>query len=88
MLALFGLRQTELIIILVVVFILFGHRLPGVMRSLGRGMMDWPMDGIYEHRRWRRQPSPSTLDMWVIGGGILLMLAVFAVVIGQVLLRR
>jgi sec-independent protein translocase protein TatA len=30
-----------LIIILVVIFILFGHRLPSVMRSLGRGVVEF-----------------------------------------------
>ena len=84
----FGIGQTELIIILVVLFILFGHRLPSVMRSLGQGLMNFPPDNIYDQRRWPREPSASTLDMWVIGGGILLMLAIFSVVLGQVLLRR
>lgn len=37
----FGVGQTELIIILVVIFILFGHRLPSVMRSLGRGVVEF-----------------------------------------------
>jgi len=82
----FGIGQTEFIIILVVIFILFGHRLPSVMRSLGRGLMNFPPDSIYDQRL--RKPSASTLDMWVIGGGIFLMLAIFAVVLGQVLLRR
>ena len=82
----FGIGQTELIIILVVIFILFGHQLPSVMRSLGRGVMGFPPDSIYVQRP--REPSASTLDMWVIGGGILLILTIFAVVFGQVLLRR
>ena len=38
MLGFMGIGQTELIIILVVIFILFGHRLPSVMRSLGSGI--------------------------------------------------
>jgi sec-independent protein translocase protein TatA len=37
----FGIGHTELIIILVVIFILFGHRLPSVMRSLGRGVVEF-----------------------------------------------
>jgi sec-independent protein translocase protein TatA len=37
----FGIGQTELIIVLVVIFILFGHRLPSVMRSLGRGVVEF-----------------------------------------------
>jgi hypothetical protein len=83
-----GLGQTELIILLVVLFILFGHRLPSVMRSLGRGMMNFPPDSIYDQRRCPREPSANKLDMYVIGGGILLMLAIVAFVFGQVLLRR
>ena len=37
----FGIGQWEVIIILVVIFILFGHRLPSVMRSLGRGVVEF-----------------------------------------------
>ena len=37
----FGIGQTELIIVLVVIFILFGHRLPSIMRSLGRGVVEF-----------------------------------------------
>ena len=39
--AFFGVGQTELIILLVVIVILFGHRLPSVMRSLGRGVTEF-----------------------------------------------
>jgi sec-independent protein translocase protein TatA len=50
MLAFMGIGQWELIIILVVIFILFGHRLPSVMRSLGRGVVEFKegMAGIPE----------------------------------------
>jgi sec-independent protein translocase protein TatA len=46
----FGIGHTELIIILVVIFILFGHRLPSVMRSLGRGVVEFKqgMSGVTE----------------------------------------
>jgi len=37
----FGIGQWEVIIILVVIFILFGHRLPSVMRSLGQGVVEF-----------------------------------------------
>lgn len=37
----FGIGQWELIIILVVIFLLFGNRLPSVMRSLGRGVVEF-----------------------------------------------
>ena len=44
----FGIGHWELIVILVVIFILFGHRLPSVMRSLGRGVVEFKqgMSGI------------------------------------------
>jgi len=35
-----GIGPTEVIVLLVVLFILFGHRLPSVMRLLGRGVAD------------------------------------------------
>jgi sec-independent protein translocase protein TatA len=46
----FGIGHTELIIVLVVIFILFGHRLPSVMRSLGRGVVEFKqgMSGVTE----------------------------------------
>ena len=46
----FGIGHWELIVILVVIFILFGHRLPSVMRSLGRGVVEFKqgMSGITE----------------------------------------
>ena len=48
MLGFMGIGQTELIIFLVVMIILFGHRLPGVMRSLGRGVVEFKegMSGV------------------------------------------
>ena len=33
----YGIGSTELIIVLIVIFILFGHHLPSLMRVLGRG---------------------------------------------------
>ena len=46
----FGIGQWEVIVILVVIFILFGHRLPSVMRSLGRGVVEFKhgMSGVGE----------------------------------------
>jgi sec-independent protein translocase protein TatA len=46
----FGFGHWELIIILLVIFILFGHRLPSVMRSLGRGVVEFKqgMAGVSE----------------------------------------
>jgi sec-independent protein translocase protein TatA len=37
----FGIGQWELLLIVGVIFILFGHRLPSVMRSLGRGVVEF-----------------------------------------------
>ena len=37
----FGIGQWELLAILAVIFILFGHRLPSVMRSLGTGITEF-----------------------------------------------
>ena len=39
--AIFGLGPTELIVVGVVVLLLFGSRLPTVMRSLGRGIVEF-----------------------------------------------
>lgn len=36
-----GIGHWELLAILVVIFILFGHRLPSVMRSLGTGITEF-----------------------------------------------
>ena len=36
----FGIGYWEITVILIVIFILFGHRLPGVMRLLGRSVVD------------------------------------------------
>lgn len=41
LLAFMGIGQTELIIICIVILILFGHRLPSVMFSLGKGIKDF-----------------------------------------------
>jgi sec-independent protein translocase protein TatA len=39
--AIFGLGPMELVIFAVVVLLLFGTRLPGAMRSLGRGVVEF-----------------------------------------------
>jgi sec-independent protein translocase protein TatA len=39
--AFFGLGSWELIIVLVIVLLLFGNRLPSLMRSLGRSMVEF-----------------------------------------------
>ena len=44
----FGIGHWELVLLVLVIFILFGHRLPSVMRSLGRGVVEFKqgMSGI------------------------------------------
>jgi len=44
----FGIGQWEVLVIILVIFILFGHRLPSVMRSLGRGVVEFKegMSGV------------------------------------------
>lgn len=37
----FGLGTTELIVLAIVVLLLFGNRLPSVMRSMGRGIVEF-----------------------------------------------
>lgn len=37
----FGLGTMELLIVLAVLLLLFGHNLPGLMRSLGRGVTEF-----------------------------------------------
>jgi sec-independent protein translocase protein TatA len=59
----FGIGYQELIIVLIVVFILFGHRLPSVMRSLGRGVVEFKqgMAGIDDdHEAEKKEESRLT----------------------------
>lgn len=39
--AFFGMGYWELLIVLFVMLLLFGHRLPGMMRSMGRGVTEF-----------------------------------------------
>ena len=52
MFAFFGAGPVELGIVGLVVLLLFGNRLPSVMRSLGQGMMEFKkgVQGIEEHK--------------------------------------
>lgn len=58
-LAIFGVGSTELIIVAVVVLLLFGNRLPSVMRSLGRGVIEFKrgVQGIEEDVDEGAQPQ-------------------------------
>ena len=41
LLGMFGIGQYELLIVAGIALLLFGHRLPSVMRSLGRGVVEF-----------------------------------------------
>jgi sec-independent protein translocase protein TatA len=41
LLGIFGIGTTELMILAVIMLLLFGNRLPGLMRSLGRGVVEF-----------------------------------------------
>lgn len=43
-----GIGHWELVVVVLVIFILFGHRLPSVMRSMGRGIVEFKegMSGV------------------------------------------
>jgi sec-independent protein translocase protein TatA len=51
MLAMFGLGPMELLIVAGIVLLLFGSRLPKVMRSLGEGIVEFKrgVQGIEDH---------------------------------------
>jgi sec-independent protein translocase protein TatA len=61
----FGLGTTELLILAAVVFLLFGTRLPKVMRSLGEGVVEFKkgMQGIEDSSKStanKIEEQPST----------------------------
>jgi len=41
MLGYFGINHFELLVVAFVILLLFGNRLPGLMRSLGRGVVEF-----------------------------------------------
>ena len=43
----FGFGYWELLIVLAILLLLFGHRLPGMMRSMGRGVTEFKK-GLHE----------------------------------------
>ena len=56
--AFMGIGHWEILLIVLVIFILFGHRLPSVMRSLGRGVVEFkeglhgkPEEGATEEKK-------------------------------------
>ena len=52
MLLAFGVGPMEFLIVGLIVLLLFGNRLPSVMRSLGQGMLEFKkgVQGIEEHK--------------------------------------
>src|SRR4051812_4676382 len=72
-----GIGYQESIIVLILVFILFGHRLPSVIRSLGHGMVEFK----YRERDSDRHPHWLTaIDPLMIG--------VVLVALAALLMRR
>ncbi|MFM7207829.1 MAG: twin-arginine translocase TatA/TatE family subunit [Planctomycetaceae bacterium] len=61
--AVFGLGPMELLIVGVVVLLLFGTRLPKVMRSLGEGVVEFKkgVQGIEDAGSAQRDPGRSDL---------------------------
>ena len=59
--AMFGLGPTELLIVAAVVLLLFGTRLPKVMRSLGEGIVEFKrgVQGIEDTGAGPREPGGS-----------------------------
>jgi sec-independent protein translocase protein TatA len=58
----FGIGTTELLIVGFIVLILFGSRLPGVMRSLGQGVVEFKkgVQGIDEEKEVPRNDGSET----------------------------
>ena len=61
LLAMFGLGTTELLILGAIVLLLFGSRLPKVMRSLGEGIVEFKrgVQGIEDTGAGPREPNGS-----------------------------
>lgn len=63
----FGIGQTELIIVGVIALLLFGNRLPSVMRSLGSGISEFKkgLDDVNReiHREVEAEPPKSSNEV-------------------------
>ncbi len=57
----FGLGPLELVIVGVIVLLLFGNRLPSVMRSLGQGLVEFKkgVQGIDEDKERKEHSQKS-----------------------------
>jgi len=63
---LFGIGYQEFIIVLIVVFILFGHRLPSIMRHLGRPLVSGPWDnGPKRFHDEAKSRWPTSMADWL-----------------------
>ncbi|QDU25667.1 twin arginine translocase protein A [Anatilimnocola aggregata] len=62
LLAVFGIGQTELIILCVIILILFGHRLPSVMFSLGKGIKDFKHGLNTQEEEPEEPPTGKKID--------------------------
>jgi|YNPMSStandDraft_1061717.scaffolds.fasta_scaffold03262_2 sec-independent protein translocase protein TatA len=60
----FGIGTTELLVIAILTLILFGNRLPSVMRSLGRGVVEFKkgIQGIEDDLDSSSSPPPKKSD--------------------------
>ena len=60
----FGIGTTELLIIGFIVLILFGSRLPGVMRSLGQGVVEFKkgVQGIEDDKTGSEKPASEKAE--------------------------
>jgi len=76
----FGIGHWEFLLIALVLFILFGHRLPSIMRHLGRGTIAF-RNHWADSARFRPEPNtlwPTSLADWlVILMFVLLLIALF-----------
>jgi sec-independent protein translocase protein TatA len=66
-LAMFGLGLTELLVLAFIMLILFGNRLPGMMRSLGQGVVEFKrgvqgIDDDTDDRGAKSTAAKSTAD--------------------------
>ena len=60
----FGIGTTELLIVGFIVLILFGSRLPGVMRSLGQGVVEFKkgVQGIDDEKESPKKEESSETE--------------------------
>lgn len=61
MFAIFGAGPWELLIVAGIILLLFGNRLPGVMRSMGRGIMEFKK-GVREGEEGIGEDAPEQIE--------------------------